>query len=747
MSTTKASISKNEGDSIDLVAEIRVASYIDDLMNQIIRKVRAQTVFDGMARELTPYVTEALALFNPSKEEISPSTRIMATGSLAEGTNLNRIDLENEPQWNFNRQVDYIIGIVQSGLYCVKPERIKELTAQAIAEVPQESENLITERFTKFVELLCAYSPFQISQENLELIDRIIPEEFSYDADQQTTNSDRRRILRIARILFLINADEAGTTMPRADLAEFFNKNFSNVIEAALLYEEKDPATFSPKSKEEETAFFIALNRFIDETIIENFFMQAIKKFLPRASKLIDFREIKVSDTGSSSDDFIEDHRHQTVLQQLEHELEQGAKSQVGGRDYARFRFPESIMKRAALGLIEVAVIDGTKDEAERIVIENFLKDGGKILAVDVCGQYGDFSKTLYKHETAAGEKKMLFVIAQRGEDRVLSNAAALLLYTPKKDLDGNSPLGRTRIPLESLHLFYRKKPLNEEIGSEIDTLLDDMEKSKDDDHHFFGPIEKTVAMPATSMATILQGLEELEKIDKCAYILLKKEYILPTLGRTFVVIVRDPKTGQLTRVLIPAVGGAGLYGDTAGIFVEEYLKRVHKREHLKLSKSIKFFGAAGAIKTEHYDLKEAQLATPTGAFIAYNKSTEIKIPRRPIKIDGIRTYWDHSRAPCPAIETDIGLQSLLSDRTLKVGMIDVESLPIALAISQHNQHFSQDPSWFNPVYYVSDNIDPHRPIPEHGHDYDSYAYGCRIGMALHLSDEQLRSLVSYIVA
>ena len=60
-----------------------------DLNNQIVRKVRAQTLFDGMARELTPLISKAISIINPNKNEYHPDESIRATGSLVIGTNLN----------------------------------------------------------------------------------------------------------------------------------------------------------------------------------------------------------------------------------------------------------------------------------------------------------------------------------------------------------------------------------------------------------------------------------------------------------------------------------------------------------------------------------------------------------------------------------------------------------------------------------------------------------------------------------
>ena len=76
-----------------------------DSINQVIRKVRAQTLLDGMARELTPYIAKALSVLNPDKNEILPSEEMRTFGSLAIGTNLNNFIISTTEHWGFNLSV------------------------------------------------------------------------------------------------------------------------------------------------------------------------------------------------------------------------------------------------------------------------------------------------------------------------------------------------------------------------------------------------------------------------------------------------------------------------------------------------------------------------------------------------------------------------------------------------------------------------------------------------------------------
>jgi len=699
-----------------------------DLNNQIVRKVRAQTLFDGMARELTPLISKALSIINPNKNEYHPDESIRATGSLVIGTNLNNFEIKPSEPWGFARQLDYFIGLCQSGLYCLEPKKILELARQA----HHQSDPIST-----FAKLLCEHAPFQLSAENKALIERLIPEEFAHYPDEPTTNSDQKRFFKLARILYLIESYELPKDSTTETIASAFNATFPKLIDT-FLEQAQYPADFTPRTKQEEEAFFITLNRYMDAQYIESHFLPAVRRFMPHAARLLDFRVIDRSQTQTLSTDHLEeDDRHLSILKKLSDELKQGASSLVGGRDYTRFRFAESILKRAAYGHIPIAIVDGTKEEAESLILNTTLKDATEILAIDICGQYGDFSKTLYKYTDSTGEKKLLFTIAQPGEYRVLSNASALLLYGPKKDQDGFSNKAPKHISAESISCFYRTTSINTIIRDEVKDALNYAEETKP---QHINSVDTILTLPATSASTILEGLKE-------AGLILDSSMIqLPTLGKTYSAWVYDKQKNRTIQLLIPSVGGSGLYGDTAGVFVAEYLRLAAKDKKGIFSKCIKFLATAGKIKTLGFDAKEGDLVMPTGKFVAYNLSSQIEIPLRKHDALAITKYIDHAWAPCPAIETNHGFQVLLGQQQLKLGMIDVEGLPIASAIQEYNLHHPDKSAEFSPIYIVSDTIDPDRFIPKNGHDYSSYAFGCRAGMALHLSQEQLEALYHWVL-
>ena len=697
-----------------------------DRHSQIIRKVRAQTLLDGMARELIPFVTKALSIINPNKDDIFFQPAMLATGALAVGTNLNNFDQDSKEPWSFNRQVDYLIGICQSGLYVLNPKSILEIAHQSVSSAAQPA-------FNSLVQTLCRQAPFSISAENQALIEKLVPHHLAHYEDEATSNNDQIRFFKLARIIFLLFAYEVKDIEPydpKHGIAEF-NKKFPILVKNGLTHF-GFAEDFSPNNKSEETDGFIAINRFMDENFIEPRYEAAIRKFLGRASKEINFRQVSLKTVDKTvQQHFIKDGRHHALLDELATELSNGSQSIVGGRDYPRFRFAESILKRIVLGIIPVVIIDGTKSEAESLMKAKYFDDAESVLAIDTCGQYGDFTKTLYQITDKKGDKRFIFCIAQPGELRVLSNAAALLLYSPKKTEAGQNLATIPRIVAEDITCYYRATPLNTIISKEIDELL-----NISVDH----PFSKTVVMPATSAATILIELEEQ------GLILSKIERTLSTCGRSFIVLIKNPESNLISRVLIPSVGGAGLYGDTAATFVEEYLKKtVTDDGQHKLSTDIKFFATAGAIRSEAFRFNEGDLVTPTRNFIAYDKSSKLQVPNVSLNDPQIATYQDHGWAPCPAVETNRGLETLIADSESSISMIDVEGLPIAAAVQKHNLHASNEMATFTPIYVVSDTIDAKRPIPVNKHDYNSYAYGCRVGMALHLTAEQSRAIARYL--
>jgi hypothetical protein len=698
-----------------------------DSINQVIRKVRAQTLLDGMARELTPLISKALSILNPEKDDYYPDDSIKSFGSLAIGTNLNNFEITKNEKWGYSRQLDYFIGVCQAGLYCLEPKKIEQLALEAKDK---------TNPISTFSRLLSEHAPFVLSDENRRVIERLIPDSLAHYQDEPTTNSDQKRFFKLARIIFLIEAFHFRNTQDGISIQIRFNKTFLELINR-FLAESNLPLDYTPKSKNEEEEFFTSLNRYMDSKVIEPDYLPTVRSFLPNASRLIDFRILSSNVCSLHSIDHLEkDDRHLTILEQLDQEITHGASSLVGGRDYTRFRFAESILKRAAFGLIPIVIVDGTKHEAEALVIQKYLSNASEILAIDTCGQYGDFSKTLYKFTDSSGEKRLIFCIAQAGEYRVLSNSTALLLYGPKKDINGQTIKKNTRIPISAIHSYYRTTPINSIIGSEIKKALEAATLSRPAS---ITSIKKVIALPATSAETILSGLQNR------GLILDKTMTTFPTLGKTFAAWIENPQDKQVYQLLIPSVGGAGLYGDTAGIFVEEFLKLANKKSPIPLCKTIKFLATAGAIKTPGFEIGEGDLVTPTGKFVAYNLGSQIRVPLKPPINKAIIQYADHGWAPCPAIETDIGFKSLLADTNVHLGMIDVEGLPIASAIQEHNLHAIHEPATFSPIYIVSDVIDPNRAIPKNGHDYHSYAFGCRAGMALHLTTVQLHALADWI--
>ena len=704
-----------------------------DESSVVIRKTRAQTIWDAFAREMTPVATKILSIINPESVSVEPAERTYPRGgvSLASASLKNR----SETSWGFNQQLDFVIRILQDGLYCLQPELTKKLTEQVESQIPVGSESpakdLVSKRFSLLCKLLQENSPFKLSEQTYDKIDQIIPEQFAYDDNNVDDKGDRRRLYKLSRILFFLRSyQNYGETSD--SFAKFFNTEVDRVLSGL-----EKSNNFSPTTQSEHEELFTRLNKHFDNTLIERFLDRAIKRFCPRSADQIAFHKktLVVNSTNPirplPEQDLIKDDRHLGQLQKLAKELRDGHYSLVGGRDYTRMRIPEAILKRIALGSIKAVIVDGTLDEAHDYIRKNYLDGAKDLLQFQVCGQYGDFSKVYYRYQK--GDKiEQLFLIAQPGESRVLSNAAALLNYAGKKDAQGKLLPNPAYIQVENIECVYNKNSINDRVRDEIRYTLDCISEEAS----ILGKQElslETVLMPATSADTIIQTLSNLGYVEQWTD--LPKQ---DTTGRVSVVVLKDPISSERRRVIIPSVGGSGLYGNTAGVFVTEYLKIISAYPKLHLSKDIKFFATAGAITSDNFQPHEGQLCSPEGDFISYDFTLKSSANKLDFNLPPIKKYNNHGWASCPAVETSALFEYLKDNKETPLGLIDVEGLFIAQAV--------KDLGTFTPVYYVSDLIRPKSAaFDRHKPDFDSYAYGCRAGMAIRLSNAQARALVSYI--
>jgi hypothetical protein len=704
-----------------------------DESSVVIRKTRAQTIWDAFAREMTPVATKILSVINPESVSVDPVVRTYPRDSVSLAS--KSLQNRSETSWGFNQQLDFIIRILQDGLFCLNPELTKQITEQVESLIPIESESpskeLVSKRFSHLCNLLQNNSPFKLSDQTYDKIEQIIPDQFAYDDNNVDDKGDRRRLYKLSRILFFLRSYQN-----YGENSESFTKFFDNEVNRVLLGLEK-PIDYSPSTQSEHEELFTRLNKHFDNTLIERFLDRAIKRFCPRSADQISFHKksaivnLNKAHSAESEQNFVQDNRHRPQLLKLAEELRNGHYSLVGGRDYTRMRFPEAILKRIALGSIKAVIVDGTLEEALDYVRNNYLDGAKDILQFQVCGQYGDFSKVYFRYQK--GDKiEQLFLIAQPGESRVLSNAAALLNYAGKKDAQGKLLPEPAFIQVENIDCVYNKNSINDRVRDEIRFILDAITEEAS----ILGKEElglKTVLVPATSADTIIQTLNNLGYVEQWTDLPRQD-----TTGRVSVVVLQDPITSQRTRIILPSVGGSGLYGNTAGVFVSEYLKIISDYPDLHLSNDIKFFATAGAITSDALQPHEGQLYSPEGDFISYDFTQKTSSSRLKFNLPPIYKYNNHGWAPCPAVETSALFEYIQNNKETPLGLIDVEGLFIAKAV--------QTLGTFTPIYYVSDLIRPKSAgFDRHKPDFDSYAYGCRAGMAIRLSNAQARALVSYI--
>lgn len=725
---------------------------LDKPVNITIRKIRAQTLWDAFAREMTPFATEALQIINPNSQIITNIHPIMFEyGVSSTSTSISHSDNQI---WGYNQQIDYILRLLQDGLYCLNKSLIKNISLEIANQFTCKTTNT-SAIYQTFIEKVFYNSPFIMSEEIYKKIDQLIPDQFAFDDPdnkEQDNKGDKKRLYKLCRIaFFLLFYRRHYIENPGENLESYqkwFQPEFINGINC-VLEGQKKTSSYSPSTLEEKEVLFIAINKYFDHHIIEPNFQDALNQICPKVAKQIYFKKNrtgydskKLHTLKNLTSFYIEDNRHKDFLDRLQEELKDGAYSLVGGRDYARMRFPEAILKQMALGQVNALIFDGTKEEALEYIYSVIIPNATEVLEFQVCGQYGDFAKIFLKYLLPDNTTSQLFIVAQRGESRVLSNAAALLLYSAKKNERGKRLIIPSRISSKNIRCIYRVEALNSIIKEEAKDILEFIQ----DEIDTFGSEKiKTIIMPMTSADTIIQSLEQSGFVDN--WINLKGE----TIGSTSIVTLKDQNQSKI-RIIAQSVGGSGLYGNTAGIFIEELLKLANEFPDVMLSFDIRFFATAGAIASKEFHPMEGDLCSPTESFIGIDFNFSVSVPKLDLSISEdlkvIYMYKNHGWAACPAIETSELF--LLQDKNKNsiISMIDVEGLEIAKAVNNFNcKNTSNNLATFTPVYFTSDLIknrkdqlrDPFKP------DFDSYAFGSRVGMAIRLSPDKIKALKAYL--
>ncbi len=246
------------------------------------------------------------------------------------------------------------------------------------------------------------------------------------------------------------------------------------------------------------------------------------------------------------------------VLGELRLRLARGEASAIGGPAYPQQRFSKAVLDAVACGEIGVVVYDGDPDEAERYVRRQYTKDPltGTVwhgLTTKIQGLDGSGPRTLLTVKKSRGATTQYLIIAGYGASRQLHNAGAILLHHDDE---------QRRVPEDRLELATQNYDY---VGRSRDDVLRALAaqvaawKDKEILRHTIRDVE---SLPIQLL--ILQNpLELLEAFGQDAVVLERSKDALFRFYTGFVLV-----GNQLVRLVVPKVGGDGLYGDTAGLFV-----------------------------------------------------------------------------------------------------------------------------------------------------------------------------------
>lgn len=374
------------------------------------------------------------------------------------------------------------------------------------------------------------------------------------------------------------------------------------------------------------------------------------------------------------------DHSVRRALADLERRIERGERSAVGGADYATQTFPEEILEAVASGQIGVVAFDGDREAGIRYVRDRHATLGRSpsCRVMGLQGIYGSYPRSL----VTLDDGKQYLLVTGYGASRQLNNAAMLLLY-PGRD-------GRVRAA---------DIDLATDGGDRVAQFRNDIERAIDADGHG--------AIPTRLM--IIQNPQHLERAlpGRITWGTAPDDALVPMR-----VAIVEKKDGTTERVIVPKVGGGGVYGDTAGDFVTAFFAS----DRAPLIDDVVFNGTTGGFANtrqlpdvapggfiaptatvEEYGDGNGPLALPTR--LAGDPATWPAEVRRAVEAAGVHRTEHHVAVPAPSVETfDLIHELVAADK----GSVDVEAGAIVRAVTALRAEGR--PVTFTPLYTHSDD-------------------------------------------
>ena len=272
------------------------------------------------------------------------------------------------------------------------------------------------------------------------------------------------------------------------------------------------------------------------------------------------------------------------ALAELDGRLSEGELSAVGGDAYATQTFTTEVLDRVVSGEVKVVAFDGSKTHGVDYIRDRYgitkgtIRLGARTMGLQ--GIYGSYPRTV----VTLDDGQQFLLVTGYGASRQINNAATLLLYADDKG---------QRVSASAIDLATDRTDLCATLKQDIRGAI----KSEWGDRE-----GKPDSIPTRLM--ILQNPTHLEQRFGDAITLE------PSAEHTMVpfhIGYRTLEDGRTERVIVPKVGGGGLYGDTAGNFLTAFFESGFDN----LIPDVIFNGAAGGFAGTQKSFDESQPGLP----------------------------------------------------------------------------------------------------------------------------------------